>query len=59
MDNIVYQIKTANMTAYTKNIVTCDEICARCIDSGEMPKVRRMKRNQVPICDLELVNELK
>ena len=59
MDNIVYQIKTANMTAYTKDIVTCDEICARCIDSGEMPKVRRMKRVQVPMCDLELVNELK
>lgn len=59
MDNIVYQIKTANMTAYTKNIVNCDEICARCIDSGEMPKVRRMKRVQVPMCDLELVNGLK
>ena len=59
MDNIVYQIKTANMTAYAKNIVKCDEICARCIDSGEMPKVRRMKRVQVPMCDLELVNGLK
>lgn len=59
MDNVVYQIKTTNMTAYTKNIVTCDEICARCIDSGEMPKVRRMKRTQVPMCDLELVAELK
>lgn len=59
MDNIVYQIKTANMTSYTKNIVACDEICARYIDSGEMPQVRRMKRVQVPMSDLELVNGLK
>lgn len=59
MDNIVYQIIASDMKAYTKDSVTCDAICASIIDSGEIPKVRRMKRPQVPMCDLELVNGLK
>ena len=32
---------------------------ASIIDGGEIPKVRRMKGTQVPMCDLELVNGLK
>ena len=59
MDNIVYQIIASDMKAYTKDSVSCDEICAKIIDGGEIPKVRRMKRTQVPTCDLALVSGLK
>lgn len=55
----VYQIKSDGITAYASNIVACDEICARIINNGGKVKVRRMPKRLVPMCDLELVNQLK
>ena len=57
--NVVYQIISDGIKAYASNIVVCDEICAKIIDGGGKVKVRRMKRTMVPMCDLELVNELR
>lgn len=59
--NIVYQIKFGGKwggVAYTRNIADCDSLCARMIDEGIYPKVRRMQRKDVPLSDLELVNNL-
>lgn len=47
------------MKAYTADSVACDELCKSIIDGGEIPKVRRMKRTQVPMCDLALIVGLK
>lgn len=57
--NIVYQIKSDDITAYASNIVACDELCAKIIDGGGSVRVRRMKKSMVPMSDLELVNTLK
>ena len=57
--NVVYQIKGDGILAYASNIAACDELCAKILDGGGTFKVRRMKRNMVPMCDLELVNELR
>lgn len=57
--NILYQIISKNVRAYASNIVACDELCAKIINNGGEVKVRRMKRSMVPMCDLELINELK
>ena len=56
--SIVYQILAKDIRAYATNIVDCDKLCAEIIKGGEIPKVRRMKRNQIPNCDIELVSEL-
>ena len=56
--NVVYQIKSEGLTAYASNIVACDELCAKIINGGGTVKVRRMPRRLVPMCDLELVNQL-
>ena len=53
--NVVYQILAKDIRAYTTNIADCDKLCAEIIKVGEIPKVRRMKRNQIPNCDIELV----
>lgn len=57
--DVLYQIVTKDIRAYAADIVACDELCAKIIDNGCIPKVRRIKRSQVPMCDLELVNGLK
>ena len=53
--NVVYQILAKDIRAYTTNIADCDKLCADIIKGGDIPKVRRMKRNQIPNCDIELV----
>lgn len=58
MDKVVYQIKEKGITAYASNIASCDALCAIMINNGGNPKVRRMKRTQVPLSDIELVTEL-
>lgn len=57
--NVVYQIISDGIKAYASNIAACDELCSKIIDGGGKVKVRRMKRTMVPMCDLELVNELR
>jgi len=57
--NIVYQIKANGVLAYALNIVKCDEICAKLINEGIYPKVRRMKKSDVPMSDLSMVLALK
>ena len=53
--NVVYQILAKDIRAYTKNIADCDKLCAEIIKGGEIPRVRRMKRTDIPNCDIELV----
>lgn len=53
--NIVYQILAKDIRAYTTNIADCDKLCAEIIKGGEIPRVRRMKRTDIPNCDIELV----
>ena len=53
--NIVYQIQAKDIRAYTTNIADCDKLCAEIIKGGEIPRVRRMKRTDIPNCDIELV----
>ena len=53
--NIVYQILAKDIRAYTTNIADCDKLCAAIIKGGEIPRVRRMKRTDIPNCDIELV----
>ena len=58
--NVVYQIKAKGITAYASNIAACDELCSIMINNGSTPPiVRRMKKSDVPMCDLKLVAELK
>lgn len=57
--NIVYQIKSHNTVAYAKDIASCDNLCAIIIGNGyPPPTVRRMKRSDVPLSDIEMLNEL-
>lgn len=56
--NIVYQILAKDNRAYTTNIADCDKLCAEIIKGGEIPRVRRMKRTDIPNCDIELVARL-
>ena len=57
--NVVYQIKSVDLLAYTTNIADCDDLCVTIINNGYPPPfVRRMKRTDVPLSDLELINEL-
>lgn len=56
--SIVYQILAKDIRAYATNIVDCDKLCAEIIKGGEIPRVRRMKRTDIPNCDIELVAEL-
>jgi len=56
---VLYQIVTKDIRAYAANIVACDELCAIIIGNGYKPHVRRIKRSQVPMRDLKLVNGLK
>lgn len=53
--NVVYQILAKDIRAYTTNIADCDKLCAEIIKGGEIPRVRRMKRTDIPNCDIELV----
>lgn len=53
--NVVYQILAKDIRAYTTNIADCDKLCAEIIKGGEIPRVRRMKRTDIPYCDIELV----
>ena len=32
--NVVYQIKSNDITAYASNIAACDELCAKIINGG-------------------------
>ena len=57
--DVLYQIIAKDMRAYAANIEACDELCAIIIGNGYKPHVRRIKRSQVPMCDLKLVNGLK
>lgn len=56
--NVVYQILAKDTRAYTTNIADCDKLCAEIIKGGEIPKVRRMKKTDVPTRDIELVSLL-
>lgn len=56
--SIVYQILAKDIRAYATNIVDCDKLCAEIIKGGEIPKVRRMKKTDVPTRDIELVSLL-
>lgn len=55
----LYQITAKDVRAYTTNIEACDVLCAIIIGNGYKPHVRRIKRSQVPMRDLKLVNGLK
>lgn len=56
--SIVYQILAKDIRAYATNIADCDKLCAEIIKGGEIPKVRRMKKTDVPARDIELVSLL-
>ena len=56
--DIVYQITTKDTRAYAGNIAACDTFCKRFIDKGIIPNVKRMRKSQVPLSDIELVTGL-
>ena len=56
--DVVYQIKSGKEVAYAADVAACDGLCRIILANGGTFEVRRMKRNMVPMCDLELVNGL-
>lgn len=58
---MIYRITSPddkNTVAYAKTMADADKVAAIIIGNGYRVKVRRIKRQNVPLCEIEMVNML-
>ena len=59
MDNIYYQIKSDNTTAYSKTKRDAEDLQNEIYNkTKKVAKIRPMKKSEISISDWDLVNEL-
>ena len=53
--SVVYRISCDDILVYANNVAACDDVCADMYKNGYEPSVKRMKKSDVPLSEIQLV----